>query len=358
MRVSYLLCLMVLLSACQTQKETAVDTPQTPSLQIAKIDTFAVNSSVRALEVVDDQTIWWAGSEGRYGFSMDGGRNWTIDSIQWDTIQPHFRSIAVTKEAIFLLSIASPALLFRSADQGENWELVYKEEHPGAFYDAMAFWDEKEGIAMGDPTDGCLSVIITKDGGRSWNKLDCNTLPAAAEGEAAFAASNSNIALTDKQTWLVSGGKRARVFHSPDRGQSWAAYNTPIAEGDQMTGIFSVDFYDDQQGIVFGGDWNAKEKNLGNKAVSNDGGKTWQALLEGAGPGYQSCVQFIPHSAGQGILSCGIPGINYSADAGQSWSQLSTESWYTFRFGTSWETVWMAGNGKIGKIQWADSVPK
>ena len=354
MRLSFLAFLMILIFACQTKKETDTTSPQIPTLQIAQIDTFAVNSSVRALEVVDDQTIWWAGSEGRYGFSTDGGLNWTIDSIQWDTIRPHFRSIAVTKEATFLLSIASPALLFRSADQGENWELVYKEENPAAFYDAMAFWDDKEGIAMGDPTDGCLSVLLTKDGGRTWDKVDCATLPPAEEGEAAFAASNSNIALTEKQVWLVSGGKRARVFHSPDRGQSWTAYNTPIAEGGQMTGIFSIDFYDDQQGIVFGGDWNAKGKNVENKALSMDGGQTWQPLLEGAGPGYQSCVQFIPASAGKGILSCGIPGINYSADGGQTWAELSTDSWYTLRFGSSWKTVWLAGNGKIGKITWTE----
>ena len=28
-----------------------------------------------------------------------------------------------------------------------------------------------EGIAVGDFTDNCISILITRDGGESWNKL-------------------------------------------------------------------------------------------------------------------------------------------------------------------------------------------
>lgn len=353
MRLSYLLLILWLGVGCQTQpkgEEPSVQIPQT--LSIASIDTFAFASSIRALEVVDDSTIWWAGSAGKYGYSLDGGQTWMLDSIKRDTLVPHFRSIAVTSEAVFLLSIASPALLFRSTDQGAQWDLVYQEDHEAAFYDAMAFWNDQEGIAMGDPTDGCLSVIRTKDSGLNWEKLSCEQLPPAEEGEAAFAASNSNIALAGTEAWIVSGGKRARVFHSPDRGDSWSVADSPIAEGDQMTGIFSVDFYDAERGIIFGGDWNKKEINSKNKALSMDGGQSWMLLVDGAGPGYQSCVKFLPDSDAQAILTCGIPGIHFSGDQGQNWQKLSDDSWYTMGFGSTWETTWLAGNGKLGKIHW------
>lgn len=353
MRLPFILFLLLAFYACQTPlaiDEEAIQTPE--ALEIASIDTFAFASSIRALKVVNDSTIWWAGSAGKYGYSLDAGQTWVVDSILWDTIKPHFRSIAVTKEAVFLLSIASPALLFRSQDQGQEWELVYQEDHPAAFYDAMAFWDDQEGLAMGDPTDGCLSVIRTKDGGRSWEKLSCERLPPAVEGEAAFAASNSNIALFDRQAWIVSGGKRARVFHSVDRGDSWSVVDSPIAEGEQMTGIFSVDFYNAETGIIFGGDWNQKDINSKNKALSTDGGQSWKAIVDGAGPGYQSHVKFLPNSDAQAILSCGIPGIHFSGDQGQNWQKLSDESWYTLGFGSTWETTWLAGNGKLGKINW------
>ena len=51
----------------------------------------------------------------------------------------------------------------------------------------MDFCNDQEGIAIGDPTDSCMSIIITRDGGETWTKLSCDDLPKAKEGEAAFA---------------------------------------------------------------------------------------------------------------------------------------------------------------------------
>lgn len=320
------------------------------SLVIRTIDTIAINSSIRALEVVDDQTVWFAGSGGIYGFTEDGGKNWKIDSIKIDSLAPHFRSIAVTSSSVHLLAIGSPALLFRSTDKGQNWEVVYRENHPAAFYDAMKFWDDQYGIAMGDPTDGCLSVIRTEDGGQNWEKLSCDSIPASAEGEAAYAASNSNIALAGQQAWMVSGGTRARVYHSANKGKSWQVFDSPIVEGGQMTGIYSVDFYNEQEGIIFGGDWNEKGRNTQNKAITKDGGRTWQLIADGAEPGYRSQVKYLPGTGGQGLIACGIPGISYSLNGGKHWETISEDSYYTVDIGSSPKIIWLAGGGKIARL--------
>ncbi|MGI9543603.1 MAG: WD40/YVTN/BNR-like repeat-containing protein [Cyclobacteriaceae bacterium] len=311
--------------------------------------THPFNSSIRALEVVNEKTVWFAGSKGHYGYTEDGGNHWTIDSIKADTLVPHFRAIAVTKEAVFLLSIGSPTLLYRSTNKGEQWELVYQEDHPKAFYDAMAFWNAKEGIAMGDPTDGCLSVITTEDGGLTWQKVHCDQLPPSEEGEAAFAASNSNLALHGDHVWMVSGGKRARVFHSPDRGQTWKVHNTPITEGGEMTGIFTVDFWNEQQGIIFGGNWEDKDLTVANKARTTDGGSSWHLIADGQQPGYRSCVQYVPGGNGREVIAVGIPGISYSSDAGSHWRTLGKESYYTIRFASS-KVAWIAGDKKIARM--------
>lgn len=346
------LTLVMLLNACTDNTDPAPSGPEPglDSLVIRTIDTFAVNSSIRALSVVDDQTVWFAGSGGVYGYTEDGGVSWTIDSIVTAGENPHFRSIAVTDSAVHLLCIASPARLYRSTDKGKNWTVVYEENHPKAFYDAMKFWDNQYGIAMGDPTENCLSVIRTEDGGRSWTKVDCNAIPEAEEGEAAFAASNSNIALAGEHAWIVSGGARARVFHSADRGQSWEVFDTPISEGGQMTGIYTVDFFNEKQGVIFGGDWNDKDKNTKNKAVTKDGGQTWQLIADGQEPGYRSQVRYIPGTNGEGLLACGIPGISYSIDGGQSWDKISDDGFYTLDFGSSPKIIWLAGSGKVAKL--------
>lgn len=315
--------------------------------------TYEVNSSVRAIEAIDENTVWFAGSNGLYGHTKNGGENWIIDSLSHPLVPKlEFRSIAATSEAVYILSISSPALLFKIIDNGNDWELVYQEDHPKAFYDAMAFWDDQNGIAMGDPTDGCISIIQTKDGGNTWTKTACNLLPPALEGEAAFAASNSNIALFGNHAWIVTGGSSARVFHTPDKGNSWEVFDTPIVQGGQMTGIYSVDFYDQNNGIIFGGDWNSKEKNTENKALTSDGGKTWQLVSDGSTPGYRSCVRYVPKTKGNKILAVGIPGISLSDNAGVFWENISDDSYYTIRINSSGKSAWLAGKNVISKMIW------
>jgi photosystem II stability/assembly factor-like uncharacterized protein len=49
---------------------------------------------------------------------------------------------------------------------------------------------------MGDPIADFLSIIVTRDGGNTWNKLPADK-PRTANGEAAFAASNTNIVIKE-----------------------------------------------------------------------------------------------------------------------------------------------------------------
>lgn len=339
--------LSLILVGCHSSKKMIQYTNQ---LTLDSKEIKSVNTSIRALEVVNEQTVWFTGSGGVYGYTQDGGRSWTIDSLGTPEERPHFRAISVTSEAVFLLSIATPALLYKSTDHGANWKIVHKDTHPDIFYDAMTFWNDQEGIAMGDPTAGCLSILITRDGGENWKKVPCNQLAPTADGEAAFAASNSNISIAGNQAWVVSGGKQSRVFHTTDKGKTWDVYPTPIVSGGKMTGIFTSHFYNEQHGIVFGGNWETKEDNNKNKAVTSDGGKTWTLVADGEHPGYRSSVRYFPRSGGKALLAVGIPGTSYSWDGGQQWKLLDEESFYICRFSPSGNVVWVAGDKKIGKF--------
>ncbi|MDW3646946.1 MAG: YCF48-related protein [Bacteroidia bacterium] len=342
--------LLLLLSLVFSCKETSLE--KSFQIKTPTFDTFPINASVRAIEVVDELNMWFAAGEGMFGYTEDGGNSWTQDSIKIGDKPLEFRAIAITEEAVFLLSTGSPAYLLRSENKGQSWEEVYKEELPGTYYNSLKFWDKMEGIAVGDPTESCLSVIITRDGGKTWKKVSCESLPQAAEGEAGFAASNTNIALRGDHVWLATGGAKARIIHSADKGRSWEVYDTPIIQGGQMTGIFSVDFLDEKNGIIFGGDWEKQDAQQKTKAITNDGGKTWRLVSNGDTPGFRSCVQYVPGSSGKGILAVGSPGISYSMDAGESWVNLNDEGFYTIRIADSGKAAWLAGKNRIMKMSW------
>ena len=323
---------------------------QNTTIEIA--EEFKVqNTSIRAIKVINDSTVWFAGSNGKFGRII---KNQVIlDSIALKGKKLNFRSIAFNGESIFILSIENPAILYEINPFGEKTDLpkiVYQENHDNVFYDAMAFFDTKNGIAMGDPTSSCLSVILTHNGGKTWKKLPCDNLPNIHEGEAAFAASNTNIAISGKKAWLVTGGKKARIFYSNNLGLNWSVVKTPITQGGKMTGIFTVDFYDDKNGIIMGGNWEEKSNTNATKAITNDGGKTWNLISQNQLPGYISCVQYVPNSEGKKIIAVSTEGIYYSENKGNIWHKISDKGYYSIQF-IDKHTAWLSGNNKIAKMQ-------
>ncbi len=315
------------------------------------IDTlFQDKISIRAI-IIDANKIWYAADKGRFGFyNMDNNQKFE-SSISKDSLKLEFRSNAQTKKHIYILNVGNPALLYQISKDEKTAKLVYQENHEKVFFDSMQFWNNKEGIAMGDPIADCLNIIITRDGGNSWSKVSSDKLPKVMEGEAAFAASNTNISIKGNNTWIVSGGKKSRVFYSPDKGDSWRVYDTPIVQEKAMTGIFTADFYDAKIGFIAGGDYELRNQNFSNKASTTDGGKTWNLIGENQGFGYASCVQYVPASNGKGIVTVGFSGLYYSPDGGNSWKQLATDSTLnTIRFINN-HTAIAAGQNKMIRIR-------
>ena len=306
--------------------------------------------SIRAL-VTEKNRVWFAANEGRFGYHDFDDHTTFEKRIVFDSLKPEFRSMAETKDFIFILSITNPALLYKVDKRTVKPKLVYTEKHPKVFYDSMKFWNDTEGIALGDPIEDCFSILITRDGGNNWAKLPCASLPKLFDGEAAFAASNTNIVIKNDQCWIVSGGKNARVSYSPDKGKTWSVFDTPITQGQQMTGIYTADFYDEENGIIAGGNYDKPDSAISNKAKTKDGGKTWALVADNAGFGYASCVQFIPQSNGKELVSVGATGLWYSADGGLSWQRLLNDnSIYVINF-VDGETAYAAGRDKIVRIR-------
>ncbi len=336
--------LILSLLACNSKKEEKA----TAFIQGVRVETILKDSiSIRAIEVMGNN-LAFAGNNGKYGLYNSATKSFKINTQQYDTLFPEFRAVANTANDFFMLNVGSPALLYKTGNNGKM-ELVYKEDGNKVFYDAMAFWNDQEGIAMGDPVENCLSIIITRDGGNSWEKLDCSTLPDSGE-EGAFAASNTNIAIQGDDTWILTGGMKTQVLFSPDKGKTWKKYDTPLVNGKQTTGGYSIDFYDKNNGIIMGGDYTSPDDNLANKAVTTDGGKTWQLVAQGQEPAYKSCVRYVPNGNAREIVAVGFTGIDYSKDGGKNWKKLAADGFYTIRFLND-STAYAAGKNRIAKLK-------
>lgn len=340
---SIFLFILILLTSCKPSQDYVA----TSFFKITTEELFSGSISIRAI-ASDNDTTYFAGSDKKLGYTSSKSKlELQLTNLPYNF---EFRSLALTSNYVYFLSTGNPALLYRYSRNLMAKELVYEEKNEKVFYDSMNFWNNKEGIAIGDPTEDCLSVILTRDSGKTWKKISCDKLPKTGTGEAAFAASNTNICIKGNSCWLVSGGIQSRVFYSGDKGISWEVYPTPIVQGLAMTGIFTADFYNEKIGFIAGGNFEKPNQNFQNKAITFDGGKTWKLVGEKIGPGYVSCVQFVPKSNGAGIVTVGANGLFYSNDFGNSWKKLSdVVNLYSIRF-TSENRAIASGKDKIVKI--------
>ena len=346
MRILICLFLFTAVLSCKHEEENVEHKITSVEIEESYSDSAL---SIRAIDVASDKSIAFAANDGVFGLYNPLTDQWATATQSYDSINLQFRAVARTVNDFFMLSIESPALLFKTGETGAM-EVVYREDHDKAFYDAMRFWNSEEGIAIGDPTEDCMSIIITRDGGNTWNKIPCDSLPKVKDGEAAFAASNSNIAIVGNKVWIATGGKTSRILFSDDKGKSWQVYETPMINGEATTGIYSIDFYDENNGFAIGGDYTKPDETKANKMRTSDGGKTWELVGDGVQPGYRSCVQYVPNSNGKGLVAIGFRGIDYSSDSGSTWKHLSDEGFFTLRFLND-SVAYAGGQGRVSKLK-------
>ena len=233
------------------------------------------DADLRGLSVVSPAVAWVSGTKGTVARTTDGGKTWTAGAVP-GAAGLDFRDVEAFGGATAYLLSAGPGAasrVYKTTDGGKTWALQFKNPDPDGFLDALAFWDEKGGLALGDPVKGRFQLLATDDGGATWTPLPG---PAALPNEGAFAASGTClVARGTHDAWFVTGGaKAARVFHSADRGRTWTAAETPVAAGVESAGGFSVAFRDRDHGIVVGGDYRKPDVAGTNAAVTADGGKT------------------------------------------------------------------------------------
>jgi|SRR5271170_5146373 len=277
--------------------------------------------NLRGVSAVSQQIAWASGTHGTYLRTTDAGRTWTPAQVP-NAATLDFRGIvAFSADEAFLMS-AGPgdqSRIYHTSDAGQHWQLQFSNTNPKAFFDSIAFWDPTHGIVLGDPVpdeSGQLKFqLLTTTDGQSWTPIPSSQLPPALDGEAAFAASNTCLAIlssrdadrklnphdgtTGKGTtssravsapekdgalapegpnpniWFATGGRAARVFHSPDRGRTWQVFSTPLTHGPDSAGTFSIAFRDPLHGVIAGGDYKLPDRDGPNLAFTSDAGKTW-----------------------------------------------------------------------------------
>jgi photosystem II stability/assembly factor-like uncharacterized protein len=300
------------------------------------VQSTGVDSNLRGIAAVVHRSgtvLWVTGSKGAILRSTDAGLTWNPVHITGaDNLD--FRGVQTFDgESVYVMSIGpgEQSRIFKSSDSGGHWNVQYTDKRKTFFLDALVCSDATHCFALSDPVDGKFLLLTTTDGAH-WKELSRDRMPAALPKEGVFAASNSSLLLYGKsELYFATGGPTARVFHSPDLGQTWTVAETPVLNGKPSQGIFSIVRAGDTL-VAVGGDYSDPSRQEKTAAYSSDEGKTWH-LAEDPPKGFRSSVDTFD----AGFVTVGPNGAETSRD-GIHWSSIDSPGLnsVTFISGQGW----------------------
>lgn len=235
------------------------------------------------------------------------------------------------------------AYLYTTTDGGQNWTPTNVSGITG-FVNSIFFFDENEGIFLGDPKNGKWGLGRTTDGAATWVPVTNIALPNT--NETGFV--NSSFRSGD---YLWFGTNAGRVFYSTDRGVSWNFVNIPNA-----VVVSHLAFRDDLMGLAIyteSSDANAVRF----LATTTDGGKTWMTRQYNfTQNGYVPIHLFAPKNSRLIYVLCSGGEIFGTSNLGNNWLPVLNEYTGSIQLGTSFLhnqsviRLWQLGN----KISYLD----
>lgn len=306
-------------------------------------------TSLRGIAAVDRTSCWASGSNGKVLLTLDSGKTWLDRSVpSLDSLQ--FRDIhAFDKNRAIILSAGLPAVIARTENAGQEWIISYFSMEKGLFFDAMDFWDDKNGIAFSDSPDSLLYIMTTTDGGEHWKVLEDSLRPKVFPKQGGFAASGTCLITCGKGKVIIGlGGPEATILRSDDFGKTWVKSNSPLDAGEASQGNFSFSFYNSDLYVV-GGDYQGDSLSTNSIAKSQDLGLTWDLIQDTAVAGkYRSSIIQLDENR---IISSSRTGSSYSSDAGKTWKSIKG-GYFSLSKGSD-GFIWGSGsNGQVARLLW------
>lgn len=267
------------------------------------------SSLINNISVVDNNIIWITDQDDKaVSISTDAGVSWTKNDLPAVMTEGGTGGIsAVSATTAYMIVSMGQKGVYKTTDGAKNWTwqpTAFNNE--GSFPDFVHFWNENEGVAVGDSYTGqYFEIYTTNNGGAQWHLVPDANMPA---GNGIYTY-NSNESYRVDGNALYFKTNTGKILKSIDKGLHWTAINTPFTNAN-----LSFDFKDGLNGLVL----LYTSATSGALYSTNDGGDNWTPIntnnyFENLYYDHINGVYFSYHAN---------YGMSYSKDNGQNWTAL------------------------------------
>jgi hypothetical protein len=271
-----------------------------------------------------DSTVCWATpvndttSHGACVRTTDGGKTWALSVVpgQHGFFASSISAVDAVRAWIVFDSYTAVGGVYATTDGGTTWaKQTTAFRSPDSFVDFVKFFDDRHGLAVGDPNDGYWEIYTTTDGGNQWTRVPSTNIPPPFPGE--FAYWGGVTASHGDRFWFPSNHQS--LYRTTDRGLTWSAARDAYPGAIGM----GVAFKDSLHGLLSGD----APGNIGFRRTT-DGGVTFSQV---GTPTHltASYVTYVPGTRGAYVASSydlweWAPGSGYSPDDGATWIPIDS----------------------------------
>lgn len=239
-------------------------------------------TGVRSISIVDENVTWLNMESGtstqssirRFSKTQDDGLTWISAEIDLGSDSPNLEvanisgtSTSEAYAAVFPKTSNVLGGIWKTIDGGVHWNRQNSADFSdeSSYPNLVHFWNQNQGVAMGDPAGGYFEIYTTTNGGENWSRVAISEalIPLAADEY----GMRNKYTVTENAIWILTTYNR--LLKSSDRGLTWTILSTPIPDfGGAMINNETIDFAftDQNNGIL------ASEFNL---YYTSDGGHSW-----------------------------------------------------------------------------------
>ena len=288
----------------------------------------AASRGINWVSIVDQNVVWATAFDGSGGNAnvqqftktTDGGNTWTPGNINVGNAGLGISMVqGISSTTAWLAAYPNAAGqlggIWKTTNGGSTWtkQTTATFSNAASFTNVVHFWDANEGFCMGDPINGEFEIYRTTNGGTNWTLVGGTNIPNPLSGEYGY---TRQLEVVGNSVWFSTN--KGRIFHSIDKGATWAVYTSPILDfaGANISANFS--FASASTGYIV--------TNGGAVYKSTNAGSTWIQLAT-TGPIFSNglCAIVNTNTIFTTGAATGGSGSSYSLDGGLTWSLIDNQ---------------------------------